>query len=315
MPFANKVQKYPYLWVGGNDIYAKMICEAVIDEAREIFPDLEFRYVSGLKDILRSNPLVVCGEGAFTGCLYWLAKILNKKVVLYYLPKENLFFEKYSRIAKLIISSCEEEEKDCYPSPVLLSDIPTQKYIERVWKKEKLLSKRGCLGVIGEFGDEDLKNKLCGALNLLIEDLDLNIVFISLRGEIEKDIISNIKYSANTKYLQGNKYAARDLLGVISKIDFLVASNIEGAECALSLNKPVVGMCNDRRLNRLLNGLTEEEVCFDFAKFSVEELYSKIKVAWVHRTALVEQMQNKVLALRNKAEEGVKRLCKEILEM
>lgn len=311
----NKFKKHPYFLVDNNDVYCRILTETIIDEVKDVCPEISFGYISGIKDILKANPVIVCGDKKFSGHIFWLINILNKKLVLYHLPESNLYFKKFAKKAKLVITAKDIEGYNSYPSAVLLSDVPTQKYMERVWKKERFVSKRGCIGVVGTVVDENLRSKLFNALNLLIEDLDLNIIFISLHGEVEKDIISNIKYSANIRYIAGNEYTAKDLLGIISKIDFLVASDEKGAICAMSVDKPVIGLCGDGILKKFLEGLTQEDIVFDFTKLSSEELYSKIKVAWVHRTALLEQMQKKIAELKRNAEDGVKRLCKEVIEM
>jgi hypothetical protein len=302
----NKPQKRPYFLIDNNDVYCRMLVEAVIDEAKEVFPEINFGFITGLKDIFKANSIIICGNKNLSRRFFWPLNILNKKIILCHFPKENVWFEKFVKKAKLVINSDDS-------SPVLLSDVPTQRHSERVWKKERLVSKRGCIGVIGAAINESFKSKFFDSLNLLIEDLDLNIVFISLHGELEKDIIPHIKYSANIRYIEGNKYTPKDLLGIISKIDLAIATDEKGAVCGMSANKPVIGLCSEGSLNKFMDGFAQEEVVFDFSKLSGEELYSKIKIAWVHRAALAEQMQKKIEGLKKKAEESVKKLCKEII--
>jgi len=303
----NKPQKNPCFLIDHDDVYCKILVEAVIDEAKDIYPDISFGFANKFNDVFKANPIIICGNKSFSKLLFWFFNILNKKIILYCLPEKNFYFEKFVKKSKLVIG-CDE------PSPVLLSDVPTQKHSERIWKKERLVSKRGCIGVIGTAIDDPFKNKFYEALNLLIEDLDLNIVFVSLHSESEKDIVPNIKYSANIRHIEGNKYNSKDLIGIISKIDLAIATDEKGAICGMAANKPVIGLCSEGRLKYFMQDFAQEDVVFDYSKLSGEELYSKIKIAWVHKTALFEQMQKKLQILKNDAEKGIKQLCKIIEE-
>lgn len=305
------MKKNVSFFVDDSSVYYRMLVEALIDELQEICPDTKCGYVSNLKDIIKANLVVACGNGNFPKKLSLGLNVLRKPLILYHmLPGGNNF----SRIQKWIVAPRNIEGYNYYPSPVLLSDIPTQKNIERVWKRERLASKRGCIGVIGLDINEGLRDKLLTALNLLVEDLDLNVIFIPLKKtESERYVLSSIKYSANFKYIQAEKVSSKELLGIISRIDLLVATDEKSALCAMAVNRPIAGLSTEDNLRELLKGMTEEEITLDFNALSAEELYTKIKIAWVHRASIAEQMQKRIAELRAYAEEGIRKLCRDFV--
>lgn len=308
------MSKHPYFLMDKGDIYHKILAEALSDELEEIYPDVKCGYVSSIKDAFKADIIIICGEGDFPKGLLWGISILKKPLVLYHVSPDTLFFNRFAKRADLVVSPRVVSGYDYYPSPVLISDLATSRHIERIRNRERLVSKRGCVGIIGLVMEEEQRQKLVGALNLLVEDMDLNVVFIPiLKDESVKDILSSIKYSANTRYVQTTRYTAKELLGIISRIDILIASDEKGVICAMAVDRPVIGLAISDELDQLLGGITEEEVLFDIDKLSGDELYSKIKIAWVHRDAIAEQMQDRVAELKKKAGEGVKKLGKEFL--
>lgn len=306
------MKKNIYFFVDKSSVYYKMLAESIIDELQEVCPDARCRYISDIRDVIRANLVVACGNGNFPKGLSLGINFLRKPLVMYHILPDG---SKFSERAHWVVAPKEIEGYNYYPSPVLLSDIPTQKNIERIWKRERLASKRGCIGIIGLDISEELKSKLLLALNLLIEDLDLNVIFIPLKkGGSERYVLSNIKYSANFRYIEAEKYSSKELLGIVSRIDMLVATDERAALCAMSVGRPVIGLSTEDSLRRILSGMAEEEIIFDFNNLSSDMLYSKIKIAWVHRTSIAEQMQRHVLELKAQAEEGVRKLCRDFVE-
>lgn len=307
--------KRPYFFVDGDNVYYKMLAEAVIDELQELCPEVKSRYVSSIKDVIKADPLIICGDGYLPKGLLHLISILRKKVVLYHTVRESEIFDSLAKRARWTVGSENIEGYSYYPSPVLLSDTATQRNIDRVWKRERLVSKRGCIGIIGLGIAEEAKRNLLNALNLLIEDLDLNVIFISMSGkDREKDIMPGIRYSANTRYIDGKKYTTNELLGIIGRIDILIAPDEKGVICSMAVNRPVIGLAGDNKLKYLLGNITQEEVVLDAGKITGDELYSKLKIAWVHRMSITEQIQNCIKVLKGQAEEGIRKLCKEFIE-
>lgn len=303
------MKKNLFFLIDEQDVYYKMLTEAISDELEE----LNFGYIKNIKDIFRADYIVVCGSSGISKNLVLAINIIRKPLILYHVLPDSTIFNKLAKRAKWVVSATNVNGCDYFPSPVLLSDIATQRQIERIWGRERLASKRGSIGIIGIKSEEEQRQKLVIALDLLVEDLDLNIVSIPiLKEESEKDILGSIKYSANTRFVQSNKYSSKELLGIISRLDILVTTDEKGVVCAMAVGKPVVGLSIDDELDQLLTGMAEEDILFDIDKLKGDELYSKLKIAWVHRDTIAKQMQKKVADLKKKAGEGIRRLEKEI---
>lgn len=308
------MKRNSYFLVDKEDIYFRTLAEALRDEMEELYPALKCGYVLSVKDIFKADLLIFCGDGGFPNKFLWAISVLNKPLILYHVSPDTAFFNRFAKKADWIVSPRAVNSYDYFPSPILISDLATSRHIERIWSRERLASKRGCIGIIGLALEEEQERKFIDALNLLIEDLDLNIVFIPiLKEELTKDVLSNIKYSANVRYVQADRYTSKELLGVISRVNILITSSEKGAICALAVDRPVVGLAINDELDQLLNGIVEEEVLLDIDKLSSDELYSRIKISWVHRDAIAKQMQNRVGELKKKASEGIKKLGKEFL--
>lgn len=292
-----------------DDLYYRIFTDAIIDEIEEIHPDVKFGYISNIKDIFSSDLIVICGDGDFPLGVSLAINILRRPLFLYHVSPDNSFIKK----ARWVVPNREISGYDYFPSPVLISDLATPRHIERIRNRERLVSKRGCIGIIGlDLGEEHLR-KITDALNILIEDLDLNVVFIPiLKEERVKEI--SIRYSANVRYLQTNGYSSKELLGIISRIDLLITSGEKGVICAMAVDRPVVGLAISDELEQLLGGIGEEEIIFDIDKLSSHELYSKIKIAWVHRDAIARGIQKRTTELKKEASEGVRRLGKWIYQ-
>lgn len=302
-----------YLLVERKDIYYRVFGEVLLDEVKEIRPDASLDYISSMGDVFRADGIIICGEGGFRKDIILAIGIFKKKIILYHIPFESLLFNRFIKKASWIVTSNNTEGYDYYPSPVLLSDLATPRQIERIWGREKLVSKRGCIGIIGLVLTDEQRQKFADALNFLIEDLDLNIVFIPiLKDEPIKDVLSNIRYSANTRYVQAERYSSRELLGILSKIDILITSDEKGVICSMAVDRPVVALATDDKLDYLLEGTAEEEIIIDIDRLKSDELYSKIKIAWVHRDSIIAQMKRRIIDLRTKASSGIKRLGKEL---
>lgn len=295
--------------VDKNYLYDKILAEAIMDELEEMYPDEVCGYISALKDVFNAHLVIICGDGDFPRGLPWAVGILKRPLVLYHVSPDTICFNRFVKRADWIVSPRHVSGYDYFPSPVLISDLATPRHIERVWNRERLVSKRGCMGIVGLQLEEGQLQKLTDALNLLIEDLDLNIVFIPiLKEESVRDI--SIKYSANTRYVQTDKYSSKEILGIISKLDILITTDQKGVICAMAVDRPVVGLAIGDELDHLLSGIGEEEVLFDIDKLSSDELYSKIKIAWVHRDSIAKQMQNRTAELKKEAGDGIRRLGK-----
>lgn len=282
--------------------------DPIIDELEDINPNIKCGYVSTAIDIFRADTIITCGEGDFPKRLLWVIRIFKKPLILYHVSPDNVFFNNFAKRSKWVVPSRAVSGFDYFPSPVLISDLATPRHVERIWNRERLVSKRGCIGIIGLVLEEAQLQKLQDALTLLIEDLDLNIVFIPiLKGESIDNI--NIRYSANTRYVKTHRYSSREILSIVSKIDLLISTTEEGIICAMAMDRPVIGIVMDDELDNLLVGI-DEEVLFDIDKLSCDDLYSKIKIAWVHRDTIAKQMQDRVVELKKKASEGIRRLAK-----
>lgn len=309
------MKSHPYFLVDKRDIYHRILAEALVDEIEEAYPEINCGNITTIKDIFKADLIIFCGDGEYHRGLLWAISVFKKPLVLYHVSLDSVIFNRFAKKASWIITSKDSQGYDYYPSPVFISDLASPRHIERIWSRERLVSKRGCIGIVGLNIEEELRQKLISALNLLIEDLDLNIILISiLKDELIKDILLGIKFSANTRYIASEKYSSKELLGVISRIDILITSDIKGVICGMAVNKPFVGLTSDDELEQFLSGMTEEEIIFDIERLSSDELYSKIKIAWVHRDSIAKQMQDRVAELKKKAVEGIRRLGKEFIE-
>lgn len=311
--------KRPYFLLGSSDIYNRALSEAIIDELKEIYSGLEYRYISTIRDIFRADVIIICGEGDFPRNRLWAISAFKKNLVLYHVPNHSGYFRKFNGKRSWIVTprKTTSGDYDYCPSPVFLSDLATSRRVGRIWSREKLVSKRGCIGIIGLGLEEDAQKKLAAVLDLLVEDLDLNIIFIPVLESdnvLMQEVVSQIKFSANTRYIRTEKYSCPEVFGIISKVDILITSDSRGAICAMAANRPVVGLRTDESLRELLGGVVQEEILLDIDTLSCDEIYTKIKIAWVHRDAIVEQAQGRINELRLGASEGIKRLGKRVFK-
>jgi polysaccharide pyruvyl transferase WcaK-like protein len=118
----------------------------------------------------------------------------------------------------------------------------------------------------------------------------------------------SIKYSANVRNVRAEEYSSKELLGAMGKVDLFIVKDERGAMCAMAVNKPFVCVAEDGAVEKCFNDFAGEEILFDIDKISGEELYTKIKIAWVHKEAIAVEMLKKNQELKKLAVSGIKKL-------
>lgn len=299
-----------------KDLYSRALLDVMVEEFKELYPQARCNYLKTAKDLFRAKDIFICGQQEFSPGLLWLGFFLRKRVLLYHLCADSALFARMVKKARWIVVGKKSDLRDqysYYPSPVLLGDLATPKRIERIWNRERLMSKRGSIGVVGlPLGEEELV-RIIQAVDLLIEDMDLNVVFIPLLNEDQQTmpvLVKGIKYSANTRYVRSEKYSYTEVLGLLSNVDIVLTADDRGVISALAVNKTVVSLREDEAIVDLLGGVTEEQIVLSIADLSGEDIYSKIKLCLVHREAIKDQLQGRVLALKRQAVEGIRQLGK-----
>lgn len=315
---AGKIKSPKCVLVKADNVYDQALQEAIKDELAELYPKLRCSYWLRFWDFFKSDDIIFCGSQSLTRRLIWLSSLFRRRVVLYHVPVSSYAFTRLAKHSKMVVVSQKQEQDDgynCFPSPVLLSDLATSKRIERIWNRERLVSKRNTIGVTCINLDEKLLSKLVRVFDMLIEDMDLNVVFIPILPEdnaIMKQVVRDIRYSANAKRLNAGKYSPGEVLGLISKVDVLLTADVRGANCGFAVNKPVIGLLGDITLEELMGSITEEEIIFAMEDLSSEDLYSKIKVCLFHRESIEQQLSLKIKELKKEAYLGIKTLGEEL---
>jgi len=311
------MKKQLYFINDRKDIYNKALSESIIEELKESIPQVKCICSGSFWDILKADVIIVCGDGKWTGGFRWALSVFRKPLIMYYVSQAHKGFQQFAKKSRWVVTK-EKGDYQWYPNPLLLSDMATVKRINRIWSKEKLLSKRGSIGIAGLDLEEGFRKKMAGILDLLVEDLDLNIIFVPVTEEDNlsmQEVSNRIKFSSNTRHIQTEKYSSGEVLGIMSKIDILLTSDFRGAICSMASGRPVIGLNPNEALTELLQETVEEDILLDMDKLSDEEIYTKIKIAWVHRESITTQIHKKINTLKASANEGIIQLSKKIAEI
>jgi polysaccharide pyruvyl transferase WcaK-like protein len=92
---------------------------------------------------------------------------------------------------------------------------------------------------------DDFTKEIARSLDYCVKEYGTNVIFIPFHKDrddkVHKDIINQMKYQSNVYMIKGN-YSPLEILGIISKLDFLVGMRLHSIIFAASSSVPFIGI-------------------------------------------------------------------------
>ena len=226
-----------------------------------------------------------------------LTKFILNKVDLITLRDENS--KKYIKDMKVI-------NKNIYVTadPVFTLDPAPKEIIDNIFEKEGIPSEGNLIGIsIREWKKADhLEDTIVKTINYLINKYRVKIVLIPMHYPEDVDICLNVIKSVNNDdcYILKEKYSVEEIMGVIKKLDLIIAMRLHSLIYAATQSVPMVGLVYDPKVEGILDSIGMKFMS-NVESLSYEELISNIDHVWNNKEEIKLELEKQDEKLKNMA--------------
>ncbi len=265
-----------------------------------------------------------------------IAKIY-KKPVMVYANGIGPINRKFNRVlSKLVLDKVElitlrDEDSKVYLSqmgvknkniivtadPVFTLEASDTVHIDKILAKEGIPNNKGLIGLsIRKWKTgENLVKVISNTIDYITDKYEVNVILIPMHYpedlSISLEVLENIK-SSNC-YLLRDKYTVEEIMGVIQRLDLIIAMRLHSLIYAAGQEVPMVGLVYDPKVEGLLKSLDMPYMCH-VDSLDYEELLSIIDNVWNNKEKLRKLLKSQDLELKKKALSNVA-MALELLEV
>lgn len=227
---------------------------------------------------------------------YLTKKILNK-VNLITLRDESSkeFVDKLGVINKNILVTAD---------PVFTLDPAPIMRVEEILSQEKIPMDKKFIGISIRKWDKsnDLINIIGKTIEYIIKEYNVNVILIPMHYPEDLDISLELKESVSMDscFVIKEKYKVEELMGIIKKLEIIVAMRLHSLIYAATQKVPMVGLSYDPKVDGILKSIEMDYIC-NVEDLSYDDLKRKIDQVWKERDELKEILIEKDKTLRELA--------------
>lgn len=139
-------------------------------------------------------------------------------------------------------------------------------------------------------------------IDTIIERYGVGVILIPMHYPEDLDISLELldRVKSPNAYVLRDKYSVEEIMGVISKLDLIVAMRLHSLIYAAGQEVPMVGLVYDPKVEGILKSLGMEYMS-DVENLAYDELISNIDAAWNNREGLREILKQQDKVLKKKA--------------
>ncbi|HSH35942.1 polysaccharide pyruvyl transferase CsaB [Schnuerera sp.] len=181
--------------------------------------------------------------------------------------------------------------------------------IDKILNKEGVPQEKPLVGVsVRNWMDEDnLISNVAKAIDYVIQQYRVNVILIPMHYpedlSISNSILENVTNQKNC-YIISNKYNVEDIMGVIRKLEMIVAMRLHSLIYAATQNVPMVGIVYDPKIEGFLKSIDMGHMC-PVEDLKYTQLISNIDYVWENRKDLKEGLKLLDIKMRNEALKNV----------
>ncbi|MDR7871274.1 MAG: polysaccharide pyruvyl transferase CsaB [Tissierellaceae bacterium] len=293
-----------------------------------------FKFMEVIKAI-KSTSLLISGGGSLLqdvtstrSLLYYLAvmslaKFLRKPIMVYANgigPINGNINRKLSKVIldKVDLITLRDEDSKVYLSemgvknknifvtadPVFTLEASSEEHIDNIFVKEGIPDNKSFIGIsIRKWKSAtNLVEIVSKTIDYIIDKYQVDVILIPMHYpedlEISLEVLDKVK-SSNCHVLR-DKYSVEEIMGVIHRLDLIIAMRLHSLIYAAGQEVPMVGLVYDPKVEGILNSLNMNYMC-NVDDLDFEELIGHIDIVWNNKEELKESLKLQDLDLKKKA--------------
>ncbi len=193
--------------------------------------------------------------------------------------------------------------------PVFTLEPTKEEGIDVILKEEGIPDDKLLVGVSVRRWDngENLIDSMAKAIDYIIEEYGVNVVLIPMHYpedlSISEDILDRV--TGEGCYILSNKYSVEDIMGVINRLEIIVAMRLHSLIYAATQGIPMVGIVYDPKIVGFLKSIHMEHMC-SVEDMKYTELVENIQYVWENRDRLRDELIEVNKEMRDKT---LKNIC------
>ncbi|MBC8586924.1 polysaccharide pyruvyl transferase CsaB [Paratissierella segnis] len=155
-------------------------------------------------------------------------------------------------------------------------------------------------------GAENLVEIISKAIDYITKTFDVYVVLIPMHypGDLNISIETLKMVKEGNTYVLENKYSVEELMGVIKKLDLIIAMRLHSLIYAATQSVPMVGLVYDPKVEGILNSLGMHYMS-NVENLDYDELIYNIEYVWNHKKDLIEVLDRQDDILKDKALQNI----------
>jgi len=178
--------------------------------------------------------------------------------------------------------------------PVFTLEPTEEKSIDRILEKEGIPKDKLLVGVSVRKWDntENLVDNVTKAIDYVIEEYGVSVVLIPMHYPEDLSISEDILDKVTKKgcYVLSNKYNVEDIMGVIKKLEIIIAMRLHSLIYAATQGIPMVGIAYDPKIVGFLKSIDMEYMC-SVENMDYNQLIKNVQYVWDNK----EELRNKLI--------------------
>lgn len=304
-----------------------------------------------LKEVLmaiKSTSLLISGGGSLLQdvtssrslwyylMIMYLAKFYKKKIMVYAngIGPINKSFNRYLArkiLNKVDLITLRDQDSKNYikdmkvtnknivvtADPVFTLASSKEARVREIFRDENIPLDKSYIGIsIRKWKNLDnLEEVILKVIDYILEKYDTNIILIPMHHPDDLEISLNIQNRVRgyNCYTLKNKYSVEDIMGVINKLDLIVAMRLHSLIYAATQEVPMVGIVYDPKVEGILKSFNIEYMCF-IENLSSEDLVYNIEKVWKNKEEIKKSLKEQDEKFKQKALSNVS-MALELLEL
>ncbi|NLW40859.1 MAG: polysaccharide pyruvyl transferase CsaB [Tissierellia bacterium] len=155
-------------------------------------------------------------------------------------------------------------------------------------------------------GEENLILNTAKAIDYITEEYKVNVLLIPMHYPEDLSICNSIleKVTNKNSYIISNQYSVEDIMGIIGKLEMIVAMRLHSLIYAAAQKVPMVGIVYDPKIVGFLKSIGMDNMC-PAEGLKYEALISNIDYVWRNRRDLREKLKELDIEMRKQALKNV----------